>query len=121
MWYVVLGTGSLNHIPTRIYYKYYLFAYSVIFQIFVVICWHFFSKYTVTKTSFSNTIRVLVSNCLDPDQDQHSVGPDLFPNCLQRLSADDKSLLARKELVRQYSLNYPCTVEGYQHKARFFY
>ena len=26
----------------------------------------------------------------DPDQDQHSVGPDLGPNCLQRLSADDK-------------------------------
>ena len=35
-----------------------------------------------------NTIRV--SNGLDPDQDQHSVGPDLGPNCLQRLSADDK-------------------------------
>ena len=28
---------------------------------------------------------------LDPDQDRHSVGPDLDPNCLQRLSADDKS------------------------------
>ena len=27
---------------------------------------------------------------LDPDQVQHSVGPDLGPNCLQRLSADDK-------------------------------
>ena len=27
---------------------------------------------------------------LDPDQDQHSVGPDLGANCLQRLSADDK-------------------------------
>ena len=33
-------------------------------------------------------------NCLDPDQDRHSVmnvGPDLGPSCLQRLSADDKS------------------------------
>ena len=28
---------------------------------------------------------------LDPDQDQLNVGPDLGPNCLQRLSADDKS------------------------------
>ena len=37
-----------------------------------------------------NTIRV--SNSLDPDQDLHFVGPDLGPNCLQRLSADDKSL-----------------------------
>ena len=32
-----------------------------------------------------------MSNSLDPDQDQHFVGPDLGPNCLQRLSADDKS------------------------------
>ena len=29
-----------------------------------------------------------VSNSLDPDQAQHFVGPDLGPNCLQRLSAD---------------------------------
>ena len=26
-----------------------------------------------------------MSNSLDPDQDRHSVGPDLVPNCLQRL------------------------------------
>ena len=31
-----------------------------------------------------------MSNGLDPDQDLHSVGPDLGPNCLQRLTADDK-------------------------------
>ena len=30
-----------------------------------------------------------VSNSLDPDQAQHFVGPDLGPNCLQRLSADE--------------------------------
>ena len=28
-----------------------------------------------------------MSNCLDSDQDGHSVGPDLGSNCLQRLSA----------------------------------
>ena len=38
-----------------------------------------------------------MSNCLDLDQDLNFVGPDLGPNCLQRLSADDKSPLARKE------------------------
>ena len=48
----------------------------------------FFSKLTVSKNSFRNTIRV--SNGLDPDQNRHSVGPDLGLNCLQRLS-DDKS------------------------------
>ena len=31
-----------------------------------------------------------MSNSLDPDQDQQIVGPDLDPNCLQRLLADDK-------------------------------
>ena len=43
-----------------------------------------FSKY-----SFRNTI--IVSNSLDPDQYRHSVDPDLGPNCLQRLSADNRS------------------------------
>ena len=37
-----------------------------------------------------------MSNSLDPVQDQHSVSPDLGPNCLQRLSADDK-IAASKE------------------------
>ena len=39
-----------------------------------------------------------MSNGLDPDLDQHSVGPDLGLNCLQWLSADDKSPLAREDL-----------------------
>ena len=36
-----------------------------------------------------NTISV--SHSLDQDQAQHFGGPDLGPNCLQRLPADDKS------------------------------
>ena len=48
-----------------------------------------FLKINFLKNSFRNTIRV--SNSLNPDQDRHFVGPDLGPNCLQRLSADDKS------------------------------
>ena len=35
---------------------------------------------------FRNTIRV--SNSLDPDQARRFVGPELGPNCLQRLSAE---------------------------------
>ena len=31
------------------------------------------------------------SNSLDPDQARRFIGPDLGPNCLQRLSADDIS------------------------------
>ena len=48
---------------------------------------------------FMNTIRAKVSNALDPDQDQqnpdqnwHSVSADLGPDCLQRLSAEDKKI-----------------------------
>ena len=32
-----------------------------------------------------------MSNSLDPDQDLRIVGPDLDSNCLQSLSADNKS------------------------------
>ena len=48
----------------------------------------FFQKLTISKNSLRNTIRV--SNGLDPDQDRHSVGPDLDPNCLERISAVDE-------------------------------
>ena len=41
------------------------------------------------QNSFWNTIRV--SNSLNPDQARHFVWPDLGPNCLQRLAADDTS------------------------------
>ena len=47
----------------------------------------FFSKSTFSKNSFKNTIKV--SNSLDPDQARHFVGPDLGPNCLQKLSEDE--------------------------------
>ena len=46
---------------------------------------------------FMKTTKAKVSNALDPDQDQsnpdqdrHFVCADLGPNCLQRLSAEDK-------------------------------
>ena len=41
------------------------------------------------KKTYRNSI--CASNGLDPDQDRRSVGPDLGPNCLQRLSADDNT------------------------------
>ena len=39
-----------------------------------------------------------MSNSLDLDQARHLVGPDLDPNCLQRLSADDSS---KESVTRQ--------------------
>ena len=46
---------------------------------------HFFQ---FKKKYFRNSIRV--SDGLDPDQDRQNVGPDLGPNCLQRLSSEDE-------------------------------
>ena len=43
------------------------------------------------KLTISGTLIIRVSYILEPDQDRHSIGPDLDPNCFQRLSADDKS------------------------------
>ena len=52
-------------------------------------------KYTFKK----NISGILsVSNCLDPDQERPSVGPDLCPNGLQRLSANDK--ICHKQVKR---------------------
>ena len=34
-----------------------------------------------------------MSNSLDTDQAEHNVGPGLDPDCLQRLSTDNQSLL----------------------------
>ena len=55
---------------------------------------NFFSKSTFSKNSFK------VSNGMDPDQDRHFVGPDLGPNCLQRLSTNHMSPLARNLTVK---------------------
>ena len=43
-----------------------------------------------------------MSNSLDPDQAQRFVGPDLGPNCLQRLSTDDTS----RQRVKQEEFVY---------------
>ena len=47
----------------------------------------FFQIQFFLKKLFRNTIRV--SNSWDPNQTRRFVGPDLGPNCLQKLSADD--------------------------------
>ena len=52
----------------------------LIFHDFAVVC-GLVLKVCFSKNSFRNTIRV--SNNLDPDQDQHYVGPDLSPSCFQ--------------------------------------
>ena len=59
---------------------------------FFVIC-QLFSKSTFSKNSFRNAIRV--SNSLNPDQARRLVRPELGPNCLQTLSADETTLIGK--------------------------
>ena len=49
----------------------------------------FFKIIFLGENSFRNIYSIRVSNSLDPDQARHFVGPNLGPNCLQKLSADD--------------------------------
>ena len=49
----------------------------------------------ISKSTFSKILSM--SNSLDPDQAQHFAGPDLGQNCLQRLTADNKSSLADED------------------------
>ena len=49
----------------------------------------FLVKFNISEKIVSNSISL--SDGLDPDQARQYVGPDLDPNCLQRLSADDTS------------------------------
>ena len=78
------------HICEKVYFDQ-LFGFS---NIALFISSHFIivSYFTLWILDFFNTIRL--SKSLDPDQARHFVGPDLGPNCLQRLSAD----IAGKEL-----------------------
>ena len=55
----------------------------------------FFQNQTFSK-------KVYDTNDSDTDQDQHSVNSHLGPNCLQRLSEDNMSPLARKELKQRF-------------------
>ena len=51
------------------------------------------------ESFFPYMIAFCVSSSWDPDQARHFIGPDLGPNCLQRLSADNKSQLVGNELI----------------------
>ena len=67
------------------------YNFGSVYKHFCLLC-HLLSLLTFSKFTFftKNTIRV--SSSLDPDQDRCFVRPDLCPNSVQRLSADNKIL-----------------------------
>ena len=67
----------------------------------------FFCRLLILKWLFQKILSgiPLESNSLDPDWAQQNVGPDLSPNCLQKLSADDTS----RQSVNNH-INITCTI-----------
>ena len=77
------------HICEKVYFDLTAFGFSKIAKFIIPSPIIIVPYFTPCMLDFFNTISV--SNNLDPDQARHFVGPDLSPNCLQRLSADNKS------------------------------
>ena len=71
----------------------------------------FFKINFFSKNSFRNTIRV--SNSSDPDQARHFVGPDLGPNCLQKLSPDDTSRQFQNNFFENFFKEYHQSVKQF--------
>ena len=71
--------------------------YTLLTLLHAMYFFHFFMLFAdnISKLTFSkkkkNRNMIRVSNGFNPDQDHQNVGPDLGPNCLQSLSAADKS------------------------------
>ena len=81
---------------------------SAVFCLFVFFKFNFFKEILSGTLSGCKTVWIQIRtdtlqseclNCLNPDQDRHSVSTDLGPNCLQRLSADNEKVAASKERV----------------------
>ena len=60
-----------------------------------------------------------MSNTLDPDQARRIVGPDLGPNCLQRLSADDTDR-QRVNVNTPMQYVYCEIIDNFQKKKKVF-
>ena len=91
-----------------------LFAIVTINMKEFILCMHlllsadFFQNQLFQKT-LPGTL--LMSNCLDPDQDRQYVGPDLGPDCLQRLSISRRHVAACKEGLKKQRNLKCCLVQ----------
>ena len=62
-----------------------------------------------------------MSNSLDPDQARRFVGPDLGPNCLPRLSADDTGRQRVKHLEKKHWIGDRLSKETMEMVSKFSY
>ena len=81
---------SRRHFPLHFLLEFSALTFCMLCYFAILFCrLPIFFKINFSTNYFGNAIRA--SNGLDSEQNQCSVGPDLGPNCLQRLSADDIS------------------------------
>ena len=80
----------------------------------------YFSKVTFAKKKFRTTIRV--SNSLDSDQARRFVVSELGSNCLQMLSADDRSSSeSRKHLQLIFDSSSVFTQRALPHRHSIYH
>ena len=79
LWYILIILAILLVLEDGIYMLWYMGP--------LVCCLLIVFKIYFFKNCFRNTIRVSIS--LHRDHDRRFVGPDICPNCLQRLLADN--------------------------------
>ena len=87
MYTVLLFFKNSNYLPCWVN----LHAFAGLFCMHLLPSADFFSKKSFSKNSLSNTIRM--SNGLNTDQDQCSVGPDLGPMVAMVISRSQKKSL----------------------------
>ena len=92
---ILIGTKWMSDFYSIFWLMLTLFFCSIVFNCLYArtFLWFFFC-YLLTFFNinfFQKFISGTRSNDLDPDQDWRSFGPALVPNCLKRLSTDNKS------------------------------
>ena len=73
----------------------------------------FYHSFVVKLISLKFSFRIMLKN-LDQDQDRHSVGSDLGPNCLKRLPSDEKVAASKERYCHKITLGVvPCSLLVY--------
>ena len=112
-WLKVQSRWFKNYIFAKVYFDHIYFTFIIPSHFIIV------PYLTLCVLDSFNTIRV--SNSLDPDQARHFVRHYLGPNCLQRLSVDDKSCHKQAELNTEQLLDTTFWLKSISFGSNFFH
>ena len=85
----MIAVSNITAILKKTHFRDALFTCNVVLFAFLLSA-SFFPKINAFK-EFFNKYNIRVSKSLNPNQVKHFISPDLGPNCLQRLSADESN------------------------------